>query len=86
MLLSDSAVARPMEIGALRVVVEGGGCSGFQYKFPEELHQVVLYVNEEETAVVGCGPPGGPARSPRSGGSTGAPAPAAPIEAAADPV
>ena len=40
LLISDSAAARLREIGgasgALRVVVEGGGCSGFQYKFEME--------------------------------------------------
>merc|ERR1711978_843598 len=40
LLISDTAVSRLKEIagptGALRVMVEGGGCSGFQYKFDIE--------------------------------------------------
>eukprot|EP00088_Acartia_fossae_P015821 TRINITY_DN1876_c0_g1_i2.p1 TRINITY_DN1876_c0_g1~~TRINITY_DN1876_c0_g1_i2.p1 ORF type:complete len:157 (-),score=15.33 TRINITY_DN1876_c0_g1_i2:54-524(-) len=40
MALSDSAVARLKEISGdntlLRITVEGGGCSGFQYKFDLE--------------------------------------------------
>ena len=40
LLISDSAVARLKEIsgdgGWLRVSVEGGGCSGFQYKLDLE--------------------------------------------------
>lgn len=36
LVISDAAVARLKELGpstVLRVMVEGGGCSGFQYEF-----------------------------------------------------
>ena len=51
--ISDTAAARLREIGgsngALRVVVEGGGCSGFQYKF--DIEEVEGEMGEEDVLV-----------------------------------
>jgi len=51
--ISDSAVARLKEIGgpagALRVLVEGGGCSGFQYKF--DLEELQANLDEEDVLI-----------------------------------
>jgi len=53
LLISDSAVNRLKEIagptGALRVIVEGGGCSGFQYKF--DMEEVEEELGEEDVLV-----------------------------------
>lgn len=49
LLISDSCVKRLQEIAkdgsALRVIIEGGGCSGFQYKF--DLEDPKNFTNED---------------------------------------
>merc|ERR1711973_793190 len=53
LLISDTAVSRLKEIagptGALRVMVEGGGCSGFQYKF--DIEEVEGDLEDEDVLV-----------------------------------